>query len=141
MVANRLISRPNIETVVRRPDGACGGPPCYAELIAYTIGDDGTGLEWIIPDSATTKARILVESLDNPYLQGASLTPTPSDPMATYGISLTDFIIRPSLTVSVPNTAINYNVNDTVNINWTTVGAVGNVKIDFSYDADDKIGK
>ena len=135
---NETDSTDDFASLVRRPDSACGGsPPCYAESVAYNLQEDAGDptnytLEWLIPDSATTKGRILVESLDNPYVRT-----DPNDVMSTYGISGANFRIRIGITVTSPNAppTPHFKVNDPMSIDWNQTGT-GNVKIVLYYDND-----
>ncbi|MDO8748550.1 MAG: Ser-Thr-rich GPI-anchored membrane family protein, partial [Candidatus Omnitrophota bacterium] len=122
---------------VRRPDSKCGLPPCYADSVAYNLdeallGGGASSLEWIIPNTPSTLAKIRIESVDNSY----DYT-NPTKPMATYALSASPFRIKGSLAVTTPNTAVSYKVNDPISIDWNTLGTnIGNVSIVLYYDND-----
>ncbi|MFH1799909.1 MAG: hypothetical protein ABH891_03530, partial [Candidatus Omnitrophota bacterium] len=99
------------EIQIQRPNSACGTPPCYAESVPYNLEEDTSdtnnfSMEWLIPDSTTYKARIRVESLDNPYDYN-----DPANAMATYAITgrfdNQKFWIRPNVDVVTPDGAQN----------------------------------
>ncbi|MCM8780829.1 MAG: hypothetical protein NC908_02765, partial [Candidatus Omnitrophica bacterium] len=110
------------------------GPGGSGESVASTPNGTTTW-NWTVPDLPTTKARIRVESIDNP----ANLT----NGMATYVASASNLRIRGTYTVTTPNGdpdpafTQKWKVNSTQNIDWTASSPnMGDVKIILYYDAD-----
>ena len=96
----------------------------------YDGGDGAGSFLWTIPDSTGELNRIRVESVNNPYDVATSS-------MATYvDTDSNNFVIRGDIELTQPNTAVNFDVNETINIAWTPTGALGGINITLYYDND-----
>ncbi|KPL24026.1 MAG: hypothetical protein AMS23_06005, partial [Bacteroides sp. SM1_62] len=118
--------------------GPAAPPYNSGEVVEYNY-DGGCGLtdctgcwQWTVPTSVSNKARIRVESRDNP----ASIPPAAMD---TYGISAGNFTITGSVTVIKPNgpQTPHWKADDQDRlIEWSKQGDVGNVSITLYYELD-----
>ncbi|MCM8812128.1 MAG: hypothetical protein NC910_03645, partial [Candidatus Omnitrophica bacterium] len=73
-----------------------------------------------IPDQIGDQLKIKIVDADNPNVFDTSNVP---------------FTIKGKLILTYPNGTENFQVNDTVNIQWTPTGSLGNIKIEYSPNA------
>jgi len=88
--------------------------------IAASTANDGS-YSWTIPETPSQNCRVRVSEVDG----------TPSD----VSNNVFTIVLIPKITVTAPNGGENLEVGSTYNITWTSVGVVGNVKIDYSFNS------
>ncbi|MBI3617172.1 MAG: hypothetical protein HY210_03015, partial [Candidatus Omnitrophica bacterium] len=92
------------------------GGTTYPNVIIAATPNNNT-YAWTIPDSISNGVRVRVSDTTN---------------ADAFDTSNTNFKIRGSLTVTVPNGAEGWPINTNQNITWTKVGSIANVKLEYS---------
>jgi RHS repeat-associated protein len=88
--------------------------------IAASTANDGS-YSWTVPETPSQNCRVRVSETDG----------APSD----VSNNVFTIVLIPKITVTAPNGGENLEVGSTYNIAWISVGVVGNVKIDYSFNS------
>ncbi|MCX5702216.1 MAG: hypothetical protein NTW64_04485, partial [Candidatus Omnitrophica bacterium] len=95
------------------------GGTTYPNLIIASTPGAALSYPWTIPDAIGSQLKVRITDVDNS---------TVSD------VSDANFIIKGSVTLTVPNGGQNWVVGEGWNITWTRTGSFANVKIEYSTD-------
>ncbi|MFH1459976.1 MAG: hypothetical protein ABIG64_06340, partial [Candidatus Omnitrophota bacterium] len=91
----------------------------YDYLIIASTPAGGLEYYWTIPDTATTTARVKISDASD---------------ITVSDVSIADFSIQAIFTITAPDGGEVWTVADSEDITWSTVGSIGNVKLEYSID-------
>ncbi len=94
------------------------GGTTYPNQITASTANSGT-FSWTVPDAIGSTVKVRVSDATN---------------AASFDVSDASFKIRGSLTLSSPNGSESWNVNTPQNITWSKIGAIANIKLEYSTD-------